>query len=516
MALTTGIMSHQVESSSGNMIIYDLAGRGEYFSSHSACLEAISLNSPATFILTQDLRKDPEAITRELHYWATMIDSVCHKCPLRSSVIVVGTHADILTPGEVTSKITHVHSVAGTAFVHQKLVKVVALSLNNIYKDEMNQFMNLLHETNQNVLRTCPSISRMCHVVLSFMYKVVPSKVDALTLSDLLEHLKADKTKLIDQDISCIIPILKTLSEKGFIIYIPSEDPLHSWIVLNKGSILTRVNGSLFADSSSFNEHAHLNTGIIRKSVLAATFPEYNIEMIVQFMIHFQLCRAVDINQLGTNSPGLDPLLFFPALVNIGRPSSATVSSKHFSWSIIVRSTNQVFIPRFLHVLLCRLLSDLALPIELVKTLYPGFSHSWDVWCRGIKCLSEARGVTIVEMDEMFKSVSMAISSPDKKDLKYPKLAQSVISVIKTTCQEFCPHVDVLEIISCPPEATSDHSNDTKVELSLLKKAILEGNRHIVDLSGQKYVEIGEWMMIEPCLPYLIGGETIDAVIATC
>ena len=39
-----------------------------------------------------------------------------------------------------------------------------------------------------------------------------------------------------------------------------------------------------------------------------------------------------------------------------------------------------------------------------------------------------------------------------------------------------------------PPVASSDHCDDTKVELSLLKKALLGGEKHIIDVSGLKHV----------------------------
>ena len=70
--------------------------------------------------------------------------------------------------------------------------------------------------------------------------------------------------------------------------------------------------------------------------------------------------------------------------------------------------------------------------------------------------------------------------------------------------------VEVLEIVSCPPEASSDHSDDTIVELSSLKKDLLEGDKSIVDITRTRHVVIGEWMKIEPCLPNLIGGEAVD------
>ena len=138
------------------MVIYDLAGHQQYFSSHSAYLETITCNSPAIFLLLQDIRKNSEAITKELYYWSTMIDGIGHSCPQKSSVIVVGTHADLLTPEQVTTKLAHLQSVAMTAISHQKLIKVLALNLKKIYRDEMDQFMNLLHGNKQRCHKYMP------------------------------------------------------------------------------------------------------------------------------------------------------------------------------------------------------------------------------------------------------------------------------------------------------------------------------------------------------------------------
>jgi hypothetical protein len=132
------------------------------------------------------------------------------------------------------------------------------------------------------------------------------------------------------------------------------------------------------------------------------------------------------------------------------------------------------------------------------------------VWSRGIKWLSKTGVATIVEMSETFQSLSMAMSSPDRTDPKYLELAHHVLAVIKKACEEFCPHVEVLDVISCPPEASSDHCDGTKVELSLLKEALLTKNKSIVDVSGQKHVLMGEWLKIEPCLPYIVEGEVIE------
>ena len=204
----------------------------------SAYLEAISLHSPGIFLLLQDLTKDSDAIIRELYYWSAMIDGVCHKCPQKSSVIVVGTHVDLLTPEQVTIKLTTLQLMAKTAISHQNLVKIVALNLTMIYSDEMDQFRDLLHEINKYVIKMCPSISMMCHMVLAFFKEKLPLDIDAISLSDLVVHIKADPDNLIPADVPQIIPYLKTLSEKGLIVFVPSQDPLNSWIVLHKEIIL--------------------------------------------------------------------------------------------------------------------------------------------------------------------------------------------------------------------------------------------------------------------------------------
>ena len=127
-----------------------------------------------------------------------------------------------------------------------------------------------------------------------------------------------------------------------------------------------------------------------------------------------------------------------------------------------------------------------------------------------MKWLSETGVTTIVEMKESFQSISMTTSHLNRKHRKYLELAHSVLAFIKKACHEFCPHVEVLKVISCPHEAISDHSDGTKVELSLLKKALLEVDGTVLDMSGEKCVVIGEWVKIEPCLPYLVGGEAIS------
>ena len=47
-------------------------------------------------------------------------------------------------------------------------------------------------------------------------------------------------------------------------------------------------------------------------------------------------------------------------------------------------------------------------------------------------------------------------------------------------------------------------------------KAIVDAESCILDVSGQKNVELDKWIKIEPCLPYLLGGEVIGKCVAMC
>eukprot|EP00731_Ephydatia_muelleri_P005975 Em0003g223a len=192
--------------------------------------------------------------------------------------------------------------------------------------------------------------------MLAFLKEKLPPDMHAISLYDLLLRLEADQDRAINPDITAVVPLLKTLSEKGLIVFIPNEDPHCSWVVLRKESILKVVNGALFADQS-LKEYAHLasNTGIIPTANIKSAFPKYNVGMITQFMIHFEIGQAVDLSQTITNMAPEDStssdLLYIPALISIDRPNSATVPNNSFRWSETVKfidhSSPHAFITSF-------------------------------------------------------------------------------------------------------------------------------------------------------------------------
>ena len=517
-ALTAGIISHRVKSLKANMTIYDLAGHREYYSSHSSILEHISNTTPSIFLLLVNLLLTIKDITAQLYYWSAMIGNVCSKCSQQSSIIVVGTHADCISDkGKLEFLRTQIEQVARDAIKQHIFVQFTALNVTSFRGKVFGSFLSLLHSTIDDVRLRCPAISLTCHVMYAFLNDKVPADQDAIPLSQLLTLLSQEYPKVLPTVATEVTEHLQVLSDKGFIVFFKSDTKhVDSWIVFRPEALLEKVNGALFAPSN-FRERLPIasNTGVIPISILKCHFPEpkYNICMITQFLVRFELCQPITLTSTNTTSkepPSSScPDLFFPPLISASRPDDVIIPDNAFIWQICTTNINQSFSPRFLHVLVSRTADQFPLPtVEpcLVPALKP-YNRSCTVWSRGISWMSKEGFSTVIEMREDFQCLLCAVSTSDKTNMEYSKLILSVINEIKVTCDEFCPSVSRVELITCPPEATSDHVPAT-VECATLKEMILKaGTATVTDSSRKKQVNIIEWRKVEPQLPHLIGAD---------
>ena len=507
--LTAGIVPHLVKNEEMNMMLFDLAGHHEYYSSHCAALEAISL-TPSTFLMLVNMLQDLKDITAQLYYWSAMIGDVCHKSLEHTAVIVVGTHVDgIADKGKLEFLRNEIKRVARDALKKHNFVGFTPLNATALQGEEMESFMSSLCQTNSSVVAKHPAISLNSHMMYAFLNDRVPPHLDAIPLSQLLTLLGQEEPKFLPTETSEVRSLLKTLSDKGLIVFLDG-DVANSWIVLHPEALLEKVNGVLFAPQS-FKEHLPIasNTGVIPIPVLRETFREltYNIDMMVQFLKLFELCVPIILTNVDTNmtpntpSTDLGPLLYFPACVCVDRPSSVTIPQRGFGWQICTTSINQSFSPRCLHVITSRLADGFALP-TVKQSLVPEldkYCRRCSVWSKGISWKNEEAFTTVVEMMDDFRCLSCTVDTSEESN---PQYTSSVIDVIKVACHEFCPSVSVVEFITCPPVATSDR-NPATVELELLKKCI--NKKTLLDSTGEKQVLLSEWKKLEPHLQELIG-----------
>ena len=503
---TAGIIPHHVKAPNGTIVLYDLAGHTQYYSSHASCLETISLHSPSTFLLLSDLSKGNESLKNEFTYWCGLIGNVSKA--QQSSIIVVGTHADKSKPlGEmaVTQLVQHFKTIIKE--YNLNFIQFITLDV-TAYKDkDMVKFISTLYETVETVKRQGPPISLNSHVLYAFLKAL---NMDAITLTDLLSRLAQEKEQSLPTSTEGITPLLSTLSDRGLVTFFSSPNPSYSWVVIRPEALLSEIIGALFAPDF-FPENLHLiasKIGLVLLSSLQAAFPKHNIDMILQFLFHFELCQKVP----GTLfTPGSSPdvlqhemCVFFPAFVDVKRPSTVTAGANSLVWVMRTADATQFYTMRFLQVLILRLADKFPLPADKAA-LNPAFhpiSRLCEVWSMGIRWNNESAITIIFEMDDSFQCLSLSVDSPDKNDQDYPSLVKTIIEVIKSTCKEFCPFVaeKSKERMISPPEA----GGPAEVELLRLKDAIKSNNKMIIDTTGEMKINLNKWKMIEPQLPYII------------
>ncbi|KAL5486760.1 hypothetical protein EMCRGX_G019281 [Ephydatia muelleri] len=239
--MTAGIIPYNIQSQHGNMVLYDMAGQPEYYTSHCACIEAISFSSPAIFLTLVDVSLKQEEIIKQIHYWSTMISSVCSECPHPSEVIVLGTHVDKVNKKDLLCHTNVIEDLAKTIFNNQHFRGFIALDATARFSDNMKRFIGVLSESNDTVVQQSPVISTDCHILYAFLQLRVPSE-QVITISSLLSELQADQTNVLSAETSTILPLLTTLSAKGLILFILNKrNPDKSWIVVQKNMLLERV-----------------------------------------------------------------------------------------------------------------------------------------------------------------------------------------------------------------------------------------------------------------------------------
>ena len=233
------------------MVLYDLAGQPEYYTSHCACIEAVSLSSPAIFLSLVDFSLSEKEIAKQLYYWSTMISSVCSECPHPSEVIVVGTHADKVNQEGLLNRSKAIEDLAKAIFKKQHFRGLIALDATSRFSDNLKGFIGVLSESNDTVVQQCPVISTDCHILYAFLQQIVAS-AQVITISQLLSKLQADETNVLPTETSQIIPLLTILSDKGLILFIFNKHSLdESWIVLQK-SVFAREGCRCVVCSESF------------------------------------------------------------------------------------------------------------------------------------------------------------------------------------------------------------------------------------------------------------------------
>uniref|UniRef100_A0A1X7T5U9 Uncharacterized protein n=1 Tax=Amphimedon queenslandica TaxID=400682 RepID=A0A1X7T5U9_AMPQE len=339
---TAGIIPYKLQHRTlGNIILHDFAGHSEYYSSHSAVIENLLQGSGGVFLIVVNIL-EKEAV-KQLHQWLTVVRNEAQKALSQCHVIVIVSHVDeIIIPVE---------------------------------RGRMEEIQEIIVRESTKGNKS----SLYCHELYKLL---VERKKNILTLSDVMSADKDNKFDyLIPDEREGILDALYSLHSTGLISVLKSKDKV--WFVVNKGILLTEVDGILFAPET-FKEHVDIasNTGIVSVSGLTRLFPKYDPDMLICFLKNMELCQELDDpsflrmtnliegdrEETGDSASETqrrgERLLFFPCLLSTDRPKKMTSEVYQFGWCLQCTREHDFFPPRYFHVLSLHLAFKMAQPQE--------------------------------------------------------------------------------------------------------------------------------------------------------
>ena len=449
---TAGIVPSKFqEESLGNVIIHDFAGQPEYYSSHTAVLEALLRNSGAVFVVVINLTRD---LSQQVRFWLSVVRNECQKAVLSECHLkIVTSHADVVEFNEFQLKVK-------LADAGHSDVPIFPLDCRLRSSNNLDSFMESLSHSCTSVRnKQSPAISLYCN----FLYSILEAKVSEDNvctlekLTSLCDLSRQEGVPLPDD----IVPLLKTLHSSGLIVYLENkEDPAKSWIVVRKEILLAEVDGVLFAPKD-FKEHRRIasNTGIITSRALEMVF-SHDSNMLIAFLQSMKLCETLDTRLLKVTNLTLiredslyvsDQLLFFPSLIAEERPQSVE-GVFEIGWCLKIASGHS-FSVRFLHLLLLNLAYQYSKAVSERKPLVPHtLERQCSVWKNGIQWNNDDGIKTLVELTKDYQCVMMLMCCREGAKEKMVELHLELTKAITDLQEECCPMLGCKGYLLAPCE----------------------------------------------------------------
>ena len=447
---TAGIIPYKLQHRTlGNIILHDFAGHSEYYSSHSAVIENLLQGSGGVFLIVVNIL-EKEAV-KQLHQWLTVVRNEAQKALDQCHVIVIVSHVD-----EISNPVERRRKEEIQEIIVRERCDSVFLDCRKLGGSGVDSFFQKLSSACESIRNTSGrNLSLYCHMMYGLLEE---RKENILTLSDVMSAGKDHNDYFIPDKREDILDVLYSLHSTGLISVLKSEDKV--WVVVNKGILLTKVDGILFAPKK-FKEHVDIasNTGIVSVSGLSRLFHKYDPDMLICFLKNMELCqkmnpfflRMTNLHQLaveekeegGTERRG-ERLLFFPCLLSTDRPDEMTSQVYQFGWCLQCTREHDFFPPRYFHVLSLRLAYKMVLPQKDNQ-----LKRRCTFWKNGLYW-SNSHGVeSLVEIVDESQCVLVMMSF--KEDITM-SVGRDVIGEVMSVYKESCPSLEVKELVIDPKE----------------------------------------------------------------
>uniref|UniRef100_A0A1X7U665 Uncharacterized protein n=1 Tax=Amphimedon queenslandica TaxID=400682 RepID=A0A1X7U665_AMPQE len=489
---TAGIIPYKLQHKTlGNIILHDFAGHSEYYSSHSAVIENLLQGSGGVFLIVVNiLEKEP---VKQLHQWLTVVTNEAHKALNQCHVIVIVSHVDeIFNPFERRRRKEEIQET----IVREKCDSVF-LDCRKLGGNDVDSFFNKLCSACESIRSTSGrNLSLYCHMMYGLLEE---RKENILTLSHVMSVGKDNDDYFIPDKREDVLDVLHSLHSTGLISVLKSEDKV--WVVVNKGILLTEVDGILFAPET-FKEHVDIasNTCIVSVSGLTRLFPKYDPDMLIRFLKKMELCEEI--------SPS------FLRMTNLHQPDEMTSQVYQFGWCLQCTSKHHFFPPRYFHVLSLRLAYKMAQPQE------DKLKRRCTFWKNGLYWFNGHGVGSLVEIVDESQCVLVMMSCEKGYSDNMVSLRRDVIGEVMSVYKESCPSLEVKELVIDPKELAylvNTPRERTVYSVKAVMSAIVKREEFLVKTNGTKGEKVKEILADESLSDIsnlsLLGGRDIKEVI---
>ena len=517
---TAGIVPCQFTSRKyGHVTFYDFAGQQEYYASHAALLQNSISSSAPLFIIVVNLCDSEEDIKQKLVYWISFLANQCTSVTTKPHVIIVGSHKDVVrSRGEdprakVNMEFLQAAHVS-SGFHISKFIPMdcrqsnsrgivkLADAMKESCDDLRKQFAVVyhLHQLFTFLLEKFSGVSavRFEQVLITIKASLALRRNDTLIAFSLADDLDSDFCELND---------------RGNILY------LKGWIILDQAALLSEVNGVLFAPEN-FKQHCNLAnaTGVVPVSRLAQKFPQHNLDLLVQFLSHFDFCREIhdrEVLQLLCPGEHLPPtenanerFLFFSGLVSLKAPSGVWETNPQFpqlcGWMLQCCEAGQFLTYQFIQVFLLRIAFSCALASDIPGSSdLPVILRKCFIWKNGIYWGSREGVEALVEIRDppQNKEVVVMLRCWSGQEVECARLRSTIIQMVLGAKEKLCPKVPTKEFLLHPSQVREypfkSPAEQDLISIREVSRAVVEGKPGFVG-SNCRSVNLKELLLVEP------------------
>ena len=513
---TAGIIPCDIEVKGlGRVTAYDFAGHREFYAGHDALLQNSMRGSASIVSLVINMSEEESNIKEATQYWVQFISNHTSESGPNPHLVIIGSHAEGLSSREVKTKanlmksVVNSHNLCGITFAG-----LVITDCRYAESSSMSQLRSILSQSCQSI-RSQEKISTAQHSLLVFLLDRFKNEA-AVTYGQVSEALRESFSDKKYAYLECVkfsdpLELCDELSKRGNILFMKNQACLEkSWIVFDKASLLSQVNGVIFAPEG-FKEHQDISTrsGLVPQSKLVSLFPNLNADMITQFLCHLEFCHEVTdeevlslLHNTQSTSTEKERLLFFPGLVDLDIPADIWQPNDkfvyHSGWLLKCSKPEQFFSSRFLQVLSLRLAYSLAfVPCTVVDRNLP---RNIQVWKCGISWKSTSGIEVVVQVIDQ-KQVMVIIRGFKSSMTEFLRTRSAVIGKVLDAKQSLCPAVEVEEKFLHPESITTyplDVATPSKaVRIDAVAQSVVEAGVAVVDEAGQM-LELNSLLYFEP------------------